>query len=349
MLQTALFVLKIFSAILAGVFGAIGTVKEFRGEDGQVTTWGKVALVGVVVSSITAVSTQIVQELIDQQSAQKAAERIEQQIANQQALLERMAAQGEQSEAILSDLQRSLTKFNKISASAFIDLPDNVALAGRVEQELLAEYSILVESGAAYDGPVSPSRTSPDGIEEISIQPVSGLYPQSDVSNPFGSLLESLSLEVAFYQEPRADAEIIATRWSGEGQPDLQISFRQDHLPNLSYEFEGSKFNILQSHTSDSKFWDSSGEIISLSDLAGAQVYFYLTAIGWSGMQADVDSVFWGGVRNSVLETVILRIDELELWFRDEQLREFQAENGVTVWIATLPESLPEIFERHVR
>ncbi|WP_152008402.1 hypothetical protein [Hoeflea sp. EC-HK425] len=349
MLQTALFVLKIFSAVLAGVFGAIGTVKEFRGEDGEVTRWGKVALIGVVVSSITAVSTQFIQELIDQQSAKKSTERIELQVENQRKILERMVTQGEQSQSILSTLERSLTKFSAISASAFIELPDNVELIGQFEQELLAEYSAFVKAGTAYGGPVYASRTSHDGIEAISVSAFGGLYPQSGKSNSLGWLLESLSLEAAFYKEPRADADLVAMRWSGEGQPDLQIGFTIEDLPNLSYELEGSKFNILQSNTSDSQFWDSSGEIISLSDLAGAQVYFYLSASGMSGMQPDVASVFWDGVRDSVLETVVLRIDEIDLWFRDAQLREFQADNGVTVWTATLPETLTEIFESHVR
>lgn len=349
MLQTALFFLKVFSAVLAGVFGAIGTVKEFRGEDGKVTKWGKVALLGVAVSSITAVSTQVIQELIDQQSAREAAGRIEKQVENQQEILEKMVVQGEKSQSILSSLERSLTKFSEISATVFIDLPDNVELVGQFEQELLAEYSNFVESGTAYDGPVYASRGFPDRVEEIVVLAFGGLYPQSDESNPFGWLLGSLSLEAAFYKEPRADSELLATRWSGEGQPDLQIEFTMDHLPNLKYELEGSKFNILQRSKSDSQFWDSSGEIISLSDLAGAQVYFYLKAYGSVQMQPEADSVFRDGVRNSILETVILRIDELDLWFRDTQLRGFQAENGVTIWTATLPETLPEIFERHVR
>src|SRR5215467_1087025 len=53
--------LKIISTIAAGLFGALALVKKFKDEHDNVTKWGKIGLSGIVISSVIALSLNLLE------------------------------------------------------------------------------------------------------------------------------------------------------------------------------------------------------------------------------------------------------------------------------------------------
>ena len=58
MIEVALIMLKFAALVVGGVFASIGLLTNYRHEDGTVSKWGKVALFGIVLSTIIGATTQ---------------------------------------------------------------------------------------------------------------------------------------------------------------------------------------------------------------------------------------------------------------------------------------------------
>ena len=73
--------LKLISALLGGVFGGIALIVDYKDTNGNITKWGKIALSGVVVTTIIAVSAQGVEylrsDLDARESSRKAAKQLD--------------------------------------------------------------------------------------------------------------------------------------------------------------------------------------------------------------------------------------------------------------------------------
>ncbi len=70
MSKIALVALKFAALIIGGIFSAIGLLTDYRDKKGAVTRWGKIALFGIVLSTIVAAGTQAIESYRDRATAQ---------------------------------------------------------------------------------------------------------------------------------------------------------------------------------------------------------------------------------------------------------------------------------------
>ena len=61
--------LKFAALIIGGIFSAIGLLTDYRDKKGAVTRWGKIALFGIVLSTIVAAGTQAIESYRDRATA----------------------------------------------------------------------------------------------------------------------------------------------------------------------------------------------------------------------------------------------------------------------------------------
>jgi hypothetical protein len=71
MVEIALIVLKFAALITGGIFAAIGLLTDYRDKEGKVTKWGKIALFGIVLSTVIGAGTQAVETYRDREAGLK--------------------------------------------------------------------------------------------------------------------------------------------------------------------------------------------------------------------------------------------------------------------------------------
>src|SRR5258708_371724 len=73
-LQTALSEFKYLSILLGGAFGILALLVDYKDESGKLTRWGRIAIIGVIVSAGTSVGTQALESFLAETNARASAQ-----------------------------------------------------------------------------------------------------------------------------------------------------------------------------------------------------------------------------------------------------------------------------------
>ncbi|MEP1143695.1 MAG: hypothetical protein ABJH52_08245 [Henriciella sp.] len=329
MLQSMLLVLKLLAPIVAAVFGAIGTIKEFKHPDGRITNWGKAALSGILLGSALTIAIQVFQEMADQKTEAD----------------------------IILRLERAVTKITTLSADATITMPEISELTGQIEAKLQQQLVHLQNETEEYDGSIvvaserPPTRSGEKPtITSVEILPESDLFPSIDRDDALGFIADTLILRISIYRSPIDEDDFFAARWTGEGQPDFQVAFDSSEPLELTYNLRREALDFTIYDETDPEFWDSTGRIVSEVDLSGAQIWFFLDAAAPPvGSEESTELLIARGLDEAELRVVAMRINGLDYFFMRDQLEEVRTINNKKAWTIILPDSLEEIYDQHVQ
>lgn len=351
MLDTLLLALKLISSLLAGIFGAIGTIHDYKDDSGSITKWGRIALFGIVISSAVAISAQLIEEALNQKSADEARARIETQIQNQQELLSNVNEQSIRSNKVLGSIQRTFNRIETLSGTFWLELPyTHTAFKAYSERVKILIDDLLDNPNHVHDIYISRSKNNPDGSlipEEVAIPSDSTSFPQ-EKDQPLRRLMKA-GLAISIYRKPIKAKEFLATRWSGRGQPDLQLSMSPMN-PDLNVELEDYQMEVISRLTTDQQYWDTNGQVASLNDLAGSQIWFYVDhPTGFGEQYTKMNAVLSELSGKASIKTIILRVNDVDLWFREKDMSREVVRNGKVAWVITMPSDLEEIYESFVR
>ena len=100
--DTSLSILKYVSVGLAGAFGVIGLLTKYRDDDGNITVWGRLALIGILTSSAISATAQSLEGRRETTKAE----------ANQK-----------QAQRVLHEISRTLQPLSEFTVSISISLP----------------------------------------------------------------------------------------------------------------------------------------------------------------------------------------------------------------------------------
>lgn len=351
MLDTLLLALKLISSLLAGIFGAIGTMHDYKDSSGSITKWGRIALFGIVISSAVTISTQVIEEALNQKSAAEASARIEKQIQNQQELLSSVNDQSIRSNKVLGSIQRTFNRIESLSGTFWLEIPyAHTAFDNYSKRIRISIDNLLNKPDGDNDIYVSRSKNKPDGSlipEEVSIPSYSASFPQ-DKEQPLRRLM-SAGLAISIYRNPIKVEEFLANRWLGRGQPDLQLRMSPDD-PQINVELEDYHLEVYSRLTTDQQYWDTNGQIASLNDLAGSQIWFYVDRPASFGEDYDeMNAVLSELSGKASIRTIILRINDIDFWFREKDMHREVSTNGKAAWVVNMPSDLENIYERFVK
>lgn len=170
-------VLKVSSLIATGLFGALGLLTKYRDDKGKITRWGKVALGGILISSITSLSLFILETskakakaIEDQTKAAATAQKLETILVNARTTAEQQKRSLEETNVLKQGLEETLKRSDYIAEG--------------MENSLAAQQSVLsgnrrilggVTSSVQKQGELLKLNTST--LNEVS----RGLYPIKDV------------------------------------------------------------------------------------------------------------------------------------------------------------------------
>ena len=148
MITVGLAVLKFAAILLAGLFGGLGLLVNYKDSTGRISKWGRVALVGIVISTLVAASTNGLEIYRSQQEAKQ---------------------RYEQTTKLLRTIRSTLYRIGTIQINARFtirsDDPELAKYAARI-RPLLPRGARAMKIGDSY-------------YQSI-IEPSSPLYPQKD-------------------------------------------------------------------------------------------------------------------------------------------------------------------------
>lgn len=341
MFELLLALLQVLGVILAGGFGLLGLLTKYRDEAGRITRWGRVALVGVVVSTLVAVSAQALEAVRKSRESKASAQR---------------------TERIIAEVMRAVHPLTDIELTSWILLPwDHAEVRGyraRVEPQLRridAEWD-----GNAFKQPRSCGRLScfagnqqshaitAKTVAEFSTKVISfgsksPLFPRETSESPPRHLTRT-QIHIAIYKD-HIDPTHFMAMWSGSSDPvDLRFSVRSDD-PKLTYELAHQKMILYLTGKARPRPEMSKGTIVAIPDLAGTQMIVSL--VPGSMSQRELEALpRVSEVRYALeLRSVLMRFGDraIVLASGDDTVGFHTSADGFPLWSYVFPSKLEEL------
>lgn len=318
-------ILKYLGAALTTFLGILGLIGEFRDQrSGRITRTGRLLLIGIVVSGVIVIATQIGDDL-QQESART---ELLEQIVRGQYPLRNVRLSCWTDVAMEGDLRR----YRDRVLSTFTEAKTAITAGA---------YSVPGISG--WGGSVDKP------IDYISVCKQSQLFPSIETEAFAHSVFEKMEVMLHFYRRPVAVSAypfhvVGKHRLSADlAVPDLTMTFRDNYSKPgnvcLTYHFDQARFQFEgYDLETESRYWNSSGKIISLLDLRGAQMFVEVTPFTQraAGSNREMRAA-------PTPRMLLLQVDELDgLWITE--LTQHKGEDGLTYYEYRFPETLDGIL-----
>jgi hypothetical protein len=351
-MDIALTILKLAGLVLAGAFGALGLLKDFRDDKTKVLTkWGKIALYGILASTALAFIAQVLDSAKSVHDAKESEKRAQDQIAR--------------SNEILTDLNRSLNPLINVRVTYWLTVPFEAPEFASYRERLTKGVAEILASpdqeGTPRAGYVSV-RDANGRPEAVSIPRSSPLMPQRHEVIPYYVLRYS-GLRFAFFKSPRPDSELTAEAMA-RPQPDLSFDVGTDTGEktsldySLEYDLKSKKLTIYASDlASDPQYWDSNNHVQAVPDLSNAQLTVQIDdtmvpTLPVSG-QRDAKGQTLSRLRSQILlQSLILKINTRELWIKRHDRDMKRLENSgswpFAAYVTLFPKAVDDLqLSRH--
>ena len=163
--------------IATGAFGALGLLTKYKDDQGKITKWGKIALGGILISSVISLSLYIIETSKAKTAAIKAqieakatAEKLETILVNAQLTAEQQKRSLEETNILKSGLEKALDRSDYIAKG--------------MENSLAAQQSVLVGNRKILGGVTNTVQKQGEllSLNTSTLNEVNrGLYPIKDV------------------------------------------------------------------------------------------------------------------------------------------------------------------------
>lgn len=321
MLEIVAVAIKIIASALSGVFGAIGTIHEYKQKDGRVTKFGKIALWGLSISVFFAVSAQIFEATRDQLTARNAAEEALRATQQMQDLLE--------------GVDRNLRRIE--SYRVFL-----VVNANSVEVDTYVEFLKPLVKSAMENGPFSDENltlsTDGPGVKTFDVH---AQYEPEEIGTWLISKILTVNrVELAIYRDPIDPTE--HRPFSGASSEDLEVDLSPSYgdRMGINYHLNGED-DDRDDHiglsgavvSEDPSRWDSNGEMLSIPDFTGAQIFIAFGPLG----VAPGGEEFTRARSHFEIDAINFQVNNRSVWIDPESLKKHATGDGVTYWSYTFP------------
>lgn len=271
--------LKFVGIFLTGVFGLLPLLFDYRDKKRNLTLWGKMALCGVLVSSLVSAGAQYL-ELVGAR-------------ADAEAAIER-------NNALLGQISRSLNLIKDVRLNGCIDTPTS--------NSLLSSYVARVDQsikGNAIDAETVNQSIGPDF--QYLFRSGSSMLPDQSKEPAAYDALGSITIDIVFFKSAD-DIKTLTNRLKSVAEwnkSDLKMNFFTsfgESKNQLIYRVD--RFSTLvQAIDTDPHYWQSSGKIRSIDDLANSYMAIILgdfVRSGSSGSLAPIRATM--GLRGVLLQ-----------------------------------------------
>jgi hypothetical protein len=323
--QSGVGILSIALGTASGVAALLFDFKNKR--TGKITKWGRYALCGLALSFfIGAVNLWI--DYIQKSNA-AAESRKKSQEASEQTL------------QIVTDIGRTLNPLRDVRSSFWVYLP--------FDGPEISDYRKRLDAGVTALLPQLLDHKVADGVlpepnpelRFVTISSSSPLYPDFNKERFAYNLFAGTRLHLNFYKEP-----VDFSSPTHLPIPDILMSFTPSIAEGelyIRYDVKTKALGVFVNNVlSDAQFWNSSGRVVSVLDLAGAKFGLYLANVLFS-----IDEI--KRVWRPELLMLRLGISERRPWFfRPDNLESTKLDRDQWFWVSQYSYQFPNSYSQLV-
>jgi hypothetical protein len=338
---------KIASMLATTVFGVIGLLTEFKDNEKKITKWGKVALAGILTSSVISFGMYFLESTKAKADAEKAKAEAE---ATSQKLKDILSS-AQTTAAPIKDLRigysiyvptyhfqlkgytdrfnRELTRFNRELTSIPITFPPLPWIQG-----MTGDGKRMFVFDFGEDAPLAPNNDREKlAYAVLAYSGIELLFFKEPIN------LNSPNTYHLFdeYREPSLKPDL---RLGVDGK--LSSTPSDGHL--IRYNMDSRTFWLqAKSLPSDSHTWNSNGKIIGIPDLLGTQMVVRVR-VRASSRDTRIDP-YVSEIRKSFeLDEMMLSFSAgREFWFGGRMLQKHVDANGDSFYSFVFPKSLNQL------
>jgi len=299
-------ILKVILLVTTSLLGVYGTTHDFR-KRGKLTRSGLLAVIGLIFSAIVAVALQFVEFNKEEQAANVAKTELDASTARQNATLQRTDQANKTLERVLQDIDRGLRPITTAAVTFVLDLPTNTPRMAQYRDRV--KHAVDQESSAKLVlFPQQSNRLGPRHEEEFA-------------SAVFGPI----ELHFEFYRKPvdpalHAGSDIQLAQAANaiiQNPPDLTFSVFTAALPEsipnheIEYDTESGLFAVEGDNVeADRKSWRTTGSLLAIPDLEGAQLFITLHSFAELRDDSDAERELEGIQKNAdIKRDVVLHLN----------------------------------------
>jgi hypothetical protein len=247
---------------------------------------------------------------------------------------------------LLYEVTRAQYRLQDVKLKCWTAIPtDDPRLKGfreRFVRAVTAARSAEIAGATIVDGINGWGSRNYGPPHEVKVCGGSHLYPDEQTEPEAFAAFRYMEVTLYFYREPIPPSKY-PYQSSGTSQrpvvaPDIAMTFRDDRTRDdelcIEYDFELQRFALgAWDLTTDRDYWNSSGKIISVADLSGAQVFVEV-----SRWRIDVAAREDSPVIAPRPVLMILKVGELSsLWIHPQDLTRHVGEDGHVFWEYRFP------------
>jgi hypothetical protein len=294
-LDTILIALKLIGTLFSGVFGVLGLTTEFRNRRSkQITKWGRLSLLGIVISTIVAIASQSVETVRDKIAEKDAKDKLSQQL--------------KLADTTLNEVERSVLPLTDLRIGYKVEIPiENPLLAG-YRKRLTEGYELLQKGDAIGNAKFGSAVAGGPGFTDFLLGPSMRPAKEDGLIYDF---LEQHGMSVTLYRQPIDISGLLSPPASGRLRADLSFSIEPQPVEVL-YETPSGKlyFTVLDTVV-DKTRWHGDDRIVSIPDLSGSQLVAQVLGpdMGSGPLDANTQSLLNG-----------LRVESMTIRAGDRQI-----------------------------
>ncbi len=330
LLTVGLTILKFVAIGTAAVFGVLALTVEYRDKKGKMTKWGRVALLGVVISAVISASIQTLETINANLDSREAARRAADQLRR--------------SELVLTKIERIAHPMEPPEVTVVWQLGNSFPGGDALIKRLREFGKKLQGDPAIADMPNSGifvSSSQQDGVPlSFRILPSSQLYPSREAEPELNTLIGDSNPTFSLFsaetglQLARKKIEASELRPSigyfGE-YGDYSFSISSEDGVELIYHIERDVLSIWFTGTPEKRFIKQTGQIVSIPDLETSSGLLYASDVTVPSHGND-----WPNLRlaRQQLEPSIIfvNVQGRRYTFRRQEMKAFKNKAGYQVF-----------------
>jgi hypothetical protein len=345
MIGIILIILKLAGLVLTGAFAILGLLTEFKDrETKKVTKWGKVALIGIFVSTAMSFVSQVLESAKSAHDSRAATKQAQDQIAR--------------SNEVLNNLNRSLNPLTNVRITYWLTAPLQASELTKYRERLLQGVKEILRARNQRSNLGFISRRGPSGPEAVSIPRKSPLMPQRSETIPF-YLLTYSGLQFSFLLNHHGGSEFVAEDEGTRPEPDLWFDVSTENGEarsteySLEYDLKSHQLTIFASDLiSDPEYWRSNNRIQAVPDLSGVQLALKIddTMVPSLPLNGERDHAgrTLSRLRSQMqLDSMIFKVNTRELWIKGRNRDMTRVANSgsrpFAIYTTDLPKSVDDL------
>jgi len=258
-LDVLLIVTKLLGTLFAGAFGVLGLVTEYRDKRSKkITKWGRLALGGIVVSTVIAITSQAIETVLSKQDAKDTNDKLAEQL--------------KVSNNTLNEVERSIFPIKNLIVGYSMEIP--------IQSQDFVRYQERVKAGIQHidlvrgqgDNQFGVAIAGGPGYTVIQLGPA--LLPRKDDGLVY-ALFQEQGLAVSLYRAPFDLNGYFQGDPTKRRRPDLSFTVEpfalQPRTIEVTYTVPSGRlcFEVTQYAVAH---WDGDDRIASVPDLSEAEL-----------------------------------------------------------------------------